>query len=117
MEASVDTKEKILGAARRLMLDRGFNATTVDDICAKARVTKGAFFHYFGSKDELGGAVLEHHCRLTAGALEKAPFRAEKDPLARFLKYIDLIAESVNDPVQDGCLIGLFSSELGPGHK
>jgi len=59
------TKTRLLDAAERLMLAKGFSATTVDDICETAKLTKGSFFHYFESKDELGEELLEHFC--TAG--------------------------------------------------
>ena len=42
------------------MRARGYNATTVDDICADAGVTKGGFFHYFKSKDDIAHAALTH---------------------------------------------------------
>src|SRR5437588_558763 len=43
-------RERLLDAAQRLMLARGFAATSVDEICAAAKLTKGSFFHYFESK-------------------------------------------------------------------
>jgi len=57
-----ETKRKLVDAGVNLMRRRGFNATTVDDICAAAGVTKGAFFHYFKSKDDLAtAAVIRFH--------------------------------------------------------
>src|SRR5689334_24216214 len=52
------TKEKLLDAAQQLMLSKGFPATTVDEICDTAGFTKGSFFHYFESKEQLGKEVL-----------------------------------------------------------
>ena len=57
-----ETKRKLVDAGVSLMRHRGFNATTVDDICTAAGVTKGAFFHYFKSKDDLAtAAVIRFH--------------------------------------------------------
>jgi TetR/AcrR family transcriptional repressor of nem operon len=47
-----ETKRKLVDAGVALMRQRGFSATTVDDICAEAGVTKGGFFHYFKSKED-----------------------------------------------------------------
>ena len=49
-------RDKILAAAFALVRARGYSATTVDDLCAAAGVTKGAFFHHFKSKEDLAVA-------------------------------------------------------------
>ena len=53
------TKASILDAAEALILDHGFGATSVDAVVARAGITKGAFFHHFPSKAELGRALIE----------------------------------------------------------
>ncbi|WP_304450881.1 TetR/AcrR family transcriptional regulator [Nocardiopsis sp. YSL2] len=45
--------ERLLGAATRLFAERGFESTSVQEIVVAAGVTKGAMYHYFGSKDDL----------------------------------------------------------------
>src|SRR5262245_10630984 len=52
------TKEKLLDAAQELMLTQGYTATSVDEVCQSAGLTKGSFFHYFQSKEDLGMAVV-----------------------------------------------------------
>jgi TetR/AcrR family transcriptional repressor of nem operon len=106
------TKERLLDAAERLMLGKGFAATTVDDICEAAKLTKGSFFHYFASKDELGRQLLERFC--ATGEKLHASFccPTESDPLKRVLGYIDAAAKFGEDPSTKGCLLGLFSQEL-----
>ncbi len=99
------------------MLRQGFSATTVDVICAKSKVTKGAFFHHFKSKDDLGKAVLAYHCQLSGGLAARAAYRNEKDPVQRVLKYADFVVDSVRDPIDDGCLIGVFASEMSRTQK
>ena len=47
------SKTKLLEAALQVIRTKGYAATTVDDICEQAGVTKGSFFHHFKSKDEL----------------------------------------------------------------
>ncbi len=52
------TKEKLLDTAIGLMLKKGFTATSVDEICQTAGLTKGSFFYYFESKEDLADAAL-----------------------------------------------------------
>ena len=47
------TPERIVDAAVRLFAAKGFDATTVQEVVEAASVTKGALYHYFGSKDDL----------------------------------------------------------------
>jgi TetR/AcrR family transcriptional repressor of nem operon len=51
-----DAKTRLLEAARDTIRAKGFAATSVDDLCQAAAVTKGSFFHHFKSKEELGVA-------------------------------------------------------------
>lgn len=53
-----DTREQIVRAAVRLIAERGYAATSVDDIAAEAGVAKGSVYYNFGSKAELFTAIL-----------------------------------------------------------
>ena len=57
-DAAGGARHKLLDAALALIRTKGYAATTVDDICTAAAVTKGAFFHHFKSKEALGIAAL-----------------------------------------------------------
>ena len=52
-EQAQKTETAILDAALSLMREAGFEAVTVRDICKKAGITTGAFYHHFQSKEEL----------------------------------------------------------------
>ena len=56
---SADTRRALIRAARRLFNERGYGATSLDAVCRRARVTKGALYHHFDNKKELFVAVLE----------------------------------------------------------
>ena len=109
-----ETKRKLVDAGVQLMRARGYNATTVDDICADAGVTKGGFFHYFKSKDDIARAALTRFHEGKAKNYEDAPFRKLSDPLARVFGRLDFVKESIggNKGVTKGCLIGMFAQEL-----
>ena len=48
-----DVKSRIVTAAWQLFYEKGYNGTTVDDIIALSGTSKGSFYYYFSSKDEL----------------------------------------------------------------
>jgi TetR/AcrR family transcriptional repressor of nem operon len=111
------TKEKLLGAAQSLMLAKGFTATTVDEICETAKLTKGSFFHYFKSKDHLGQAVLDRFVSTKQQAIQKSPFLKMRDPLQRVYGYLDFIIEMSKGPAApSSCLLGNFAQELSDTH-
>ena len=109
-----ETKRKIVDAGVQLMRARGYNATTVDDICRDAGVTKGGFFHYFKSKDDIARAALTHFHEGKVKDYENAPFRKLADPLDRIFGRLDFVKESIGGKqrVTKGCLIGMFAQEL-----
>ena len=61
MARVTDTKDKLLEAALLLVWEEGVGSASVDDICEKAQVRKGSFYHFFKSKTELIIAALENH--------------------------------------------------------
>ena len=87
--AKPSAKTKLLDAALSVIRSKGYAATTVDDLCASAGVTKGAFFHHFKSKEDLGVAAADYWSETTGGLFAQAPYNAHADPLERLLGYVD----------------------------
>ncbi len=56
---SESTRAGLLESAAKLFSDRGFDATSVDDICSQANVSKGAFYHHFESKQAIFLSLLK----------------------------------------------------------
>jgi TetR/AcrR family transcriptional repressor of nem operon len=111
------TRNKLLDAAQELMLAKGYVATSVDDVCQAAGLTKGSFFHYFPSKEDLGIAVAQSFYELKRQAFEAAPFHRLDDPLDRVLGHVDFLIERVRGPMASkGCLLGTFVQELAQTH-
>ena len=75
------TRGAIVKAARRILGERGFAATTMDDIAASARVAKGAVYHHFKTKEELFSAVFDQVSRDLVVEIDRIA-RAEKDVLS-----------------------------------
>lgn len=115
--ASSPTKQKLLAAAQKLMSGKGYPATTVDEICTAAGVTKGSFFHYFSNKEQLGTAVLEHFVGHLFQTMQAQAFTKKRDPLERVYGYIDFVSKMSKDPaVVKGCLLGSFTQDLSETH-
>jgi AcrR family transcriptional regulator len=87
----------ILEAARDLFARKGFDATTVDDVVAKAKTTKGGLYHHFASKEELFTAVLEGMQKALSERVARAS-ATERDPLAAMLKGTRAFFEECLDP-------------------
>ena len=80
-ERRAATTEAILKAGRRLFGERGFAATTIDDIAEAAQVAKGAVYHHFATKEAVFEAVFDLVSRDLVADIDRA-VRAEKDVLA-----------------------------------
>lgn len=105
-------RDRLIGAAVKVVREKGFNATSVDELCREAGVTKGAFFHHFPSKTDLGVAAAEVW-KLNANELfGHAPYVALEDPLDRFLGYLEFRRNMLDGPVPEfTCLAGTMVQE------
>jgi AcrR family transcriptional regulator len=80
-ERRAATIESILKSGRLLFGERGFAATTIDDIAEQARVAKGAVYHHFATKEAVFAAVFDQVSRALVQEIDRA-VRTEKDVLA-----------------------------------
>ena len=67
------TRERLTRVAMALFLDRGFEATTLDDIAAAADISRRSFFHYFGSKEDVVFAWQEDSTAALIAAVAARP--------------------------------------------
>ncbi len=109
-------RHALVKAATRLMLTRGFTATSVNEICREAGQTKGSLFHYFATKEDLGAAVLDAYLAQVFGKLDEV--RANQvEPLGRVFASLDFLAAASGAyPLREGCILGRFTQELAQTH-
>lgn len=107
------SKHKMLDAALRLIREKGYEATRIEDICEAASVTKGSFFHHFKSKQELALAAAQYWSDVTGALFEDASYNALQDPLDRVLGYIDFRRKLISGEVAEfTCLVGTMVQEI-----
>jgi TetR/AcrR family transcriptional regulator, transcriptional repressor for nem operon len=114
---SIETRNRLMDCARDLIRAKGYAATAVDDICAAAGVTKGAFFHHFESKERLGVAAIQRFEAMAEEIFGSAAFAAHADPRDRVLGYVDFRASMLQgDIALYTCLMGTTVQEVYATH-
>jgi TetR/AcrR family transcriptional repressor of nem operon len=112
-----ESKVRLLNAALDVIRAKGYAATTVDDICHAAGVTKGSFFHHFKSKDDLALSAVAWWGEMTEGFFASAPYHQSVDPLERLLGYVDFRGEILRGDLPDyTCLLGTLVQETYATH-
>ncbi len=110
--ATLTTREKLLNAAFSVIRTKGYAATRVEDICEAAGVTKGGFFHYFKSKEDLAVSAANFWAETTGEFFAGAPYHDHADPLDRVLGYIDFRKAILQGSVPEfTCLVGTMVQE------
>jgi TetR/AcrR family transcriptional repressor of nem operon len=103
---------KLIEAAHALVRKQGYAATSVDEICAGAGVSKGAFFHHFASKEALGVAAAAQWTARAASLFELPPYTKLDDPLERLLGHIDMRMMMIDGPAENfTCFVGTMAQE------
>lgn len=110
MPRMTETRARILDLAEAAVLDKGFGATSIDEIVVAAEITKGGFFYHFPDKTALARALLERYIAREEAIFDDLFARAAElsdDPLHGFLIGLKLMAEMLADlpGCHPGCLI------------
>ena len=113
------TRDAILTAAKRLMLIKGYNATSLDDLLGASGVGKGSFYHYFKSKEDLGYAILDD---IVTSFVERTldPCFADPGghPIAQIRCFLDRVVEAQRErDCVGGCPLGNLASEMSDVHE
>jgi TetR/AcrR family transcriptional repressor of nem operon len=112
-----DARRRLISAAIKEIFAHSYASVSVDDLCAKAEVTKSSFYHFFPSKRDLALAALDHYWQNVKSHVLEPAFTAELSPEERILKFFDLsyatqckIWEKTG--TLQGCLAGNLTLEM-----
>jgi AcrR family transcriptional regulator len=97
-ETLVDSRQEILRTAARLFQQRGYDATSMNDVAAALKLSKGGLYHHFQSKDEILFEIMNHAMEITEDRV-LAPVRGIADPEERLRALIRLHIEVVLSPL------------------
>jgi TetR/AcrR family transcriptional repressor of nem operon len=116
------TKERILDAAEHLVIENGFAGTSVDQVLAAAGTSKGAFFHHFDSKLDLGRRLVERYAAADVAELDAALAATAdiEDPCQRLMAFVRVFEDAADQlmSTQSNCLFAAVLAEqelAGPG--
>jgi TetR/AcrR family transcriptional repressor of nem operon len=110
--ATADVRKHILDVAHPLLLRKGFTAVGLAEILSAAQVPKGSFYHYFGSKEAFGEAVLEAYFADYLGRMDELlaqPGTAAQRVSAYFHDWLD---SQTGDEAQSRCLVVKLGAEV-----
>jgi len=93
----VDSRQDILRTAARLFQQRGYDATSMNDVAAALKLSKGGLYHHFQSKDEILFEIMDHAMQITEQRVLN-PVRSIADPEERLRTLIRLHIEVVLSP-------------------
>jgi TetR/AcrR family transcriptional repressor of nem operon len=112
-----ESKTKLLDAALRVIREKGYSATRVEDICEAAGLTKGSFFHHFDSKEALALAAADYWIEETGAMFAAALYHEAADPVERLLAYVDFRrAMLMGELPEFTCLVGTMVQEVYDTH-
>ncbi len=108
------TKERLLDEATKLMQQQGVGATSIHDLLAASGIKKGALYHHFPGKDDLGLAVLERARAMFMDFIDTA--LAAPTPLDGLERFLDAVLEwHRSHGFIGGCLFGNTALEMSDG--
>jgi len=88
-ESPTSSRQEILRASARLFRERGYDATSMNDISAALKLSKGGLYHHFRSKDEILFHIMNHAMDITESRVQ-VPVREIADPEEKLRALIRL---------------------------
>jgi Transcriptional regulator len=115
MKKAAATRLTILQKAFELIYVKGYLTTSVDEIIATTKVTKGAFYYHFKTKDEMGLAILREILKPALTDSFIRPLQSQQNPISTIYDLMyGLLMENEFLKVEYGCPAANFTHEMTP---
>ena len=106
------TKRRLLDVGLATLLERGYNATGIQDLLVATSVPKGSFYHHFGSKEDFALQVIDRYVAEIHGLLDQSLGDLDRAPLDRVRLFFERLLAMYASQGHLGSLIGLLGQEL-----
>ncbi|GAB1579730.1 TetR/AcrR family transcriptional regulator [Bordetella petrii] len=107
-----DVRRHIFDIARPLLLQKGYTAVGLAELLAAAQVPKGSFYHYFGSKDAFGQAVLESYFAEYLAHMDILLAQPGTGAQRLMAYFMDWLESQTGDAAQSRCLVVKLGAEV-----
>jgi TetR/AcrR family transcriptional regulator, transcriptional repressor for nem operon len=108
-----DTKLALIRAGRRIIVEKGYNHTGIQEILLAVGVPKGSFYHFFSSKEEFGLAIIDYDSQMHDRIVEQYLEDPSISSLNRLKRYFTFKLEEFETlQYREGCLFGNLSQEM-----
>lgn len=116
MGRTSDAKERLLDVAFELIWDSSYGGVSVDQICERAKVNKGSFYYFFGSKADLAVASYEQHWKQKQPEMDRI-FSAQVPPLERLSRWCEYVYKAQKEKSEKyghvcGCPYSCIGAEI-----
>ena len=109
-----DTKLKIIEAGARIIHQKGYNHTGIQEVLTAAGIPKGSFYFYFNNKEDFGLHVIDFYDNMYLDMIDPIVKNKNLSPLKRIEKMLDLFIDLFQElDYTCGCPIGNLSQEMG----
>ncbi len=117
-EAPLKTKEQdIIEAAVRLFSEKGYTATSVDEIAKESGMAKASFYKFFQSKEDVLIATVKEHGRTISETIERLYAATDQPPEKRLASFIDLQLNSVLESKIHSIMVSLHDKSILQNEK
>ncbi|MFH0823804.1 MAG: TetR family transcriptional regulator C-terminal domain-containing protein [Pseudomonadota bacterium] len=108
-----DTRAKLIAEGAKLIHEKGFNNTGIQEILRAAGVPKGSFYFYFQTKEEFGLAVVDYFADFMSGTMERHLNDSSLPPVGRLRRFFGEMKDYFGqEGCSRGCPIGNLAQEL-----
>ena len=115
MTKAAATRHMILEKAFELIYTKGYQTTSIDEIIATTKVTKGAFYYHFNTKDEMGLAIINEIVKPTMQDAFIKPLQDAKNPIKEIYRMTKaLLLDNPFLKLEYGCPAGNLTQEMTP---